>query len=129
MDDLNSSGISCRTGNTAFQVTHEKSIAIDRKVAFIMTFNQDRTAYLRNREFGLIDRNPGDVAEITAVFENDWNRTAPAPNPNLVWSPVNSRERITKLIDNAKNRLYVENEEMQDKKSRRSSHIRGPKRC
>jgi cardiolipin synthase len=115
MDDLNSSGISCRTSNPAFRLTHEKSIVIDHQIAFIMTLNQDLTAYSRNREFGIIDKNPADITEITAVFENDWNRTAPVlSDPNLIWSPVNSRIRINKLIDGAKKSLYVENEEMQD---------------
>ena len=116
MDDLNSSGISCRRSNPAFQLTHEKSIVIDRQIAFIMTLNQDKTAYSRNREFGIIDRNPNDVAEIAAVFDDDWNRTAPVLSDlNLVWSPVNSRIRINKLIDSARKSLYVENEEMVDK--------------
>jgi cardiolipin synthase len=116
MDDLNFSGISCRTSNPAFRLTHEKSIVIDHQIAFIMTLNQDKTAYSKNREFGIIDRNPYDVTEITAVFDNDWNRTAPVlSDPNLVWSPVNSRIRINKLIDGAKKSLYVENEEMLDK--------------
>lgn len=116
VEDLNSSGISCRTGNPAFRLTHEKSIVIDDQIAFIMTLNQDKTAYSRNREFGIIDRNPYDVAEIKAVFEDDWNGTTPVlSDPNLVWSPVNSRIRINKLIDGAKKSLYVENEEMRDK--------------
>jgi cardiolipin synthase A/B len=115
-DELNSSGIPYQRGNPDFKYTHEKSFVIDQKAALIMTINQDKTAYSKNREFGIIDSNANDVSEIVAVFENDWNRTTPIiADPNLVWSPVNSRQKITSLIDNAKRRLYVENEEMTDK--------------
>jgi cardiolipin synthase A/B len=113
--DLNSHGISVQLSDPAFRLTHEKSIVIDHRVAFIMTINQDHTAYTKNREFGIIDNNPSDVAEIVTVFEDDWNRTTPVlSDPNLVWSPVNSREKIIGLIDGAKTGLAVENEEMQD---------------
>jgi phosphatidylserine/phosphatidylglycerophosphate/cardiolipin synthase-like enzyme len=116
MANLVSHGISAKTSSPAFRLTHEKSIIIDRKIAFIMTLNQDHTAYTKNREFGIVDSNPGDVAEITTVFEDDWNRTVPRlSDPNLVWSPINSRDRIIRLIDSAKKTLDIENEEMQDK--------------
>ena len=116
VDNLNSHGVSAMVSSPAFRLTHEKSIVIDHRVAFIMTLNQDHTAYTKNREFGIIDRRPMDVAEIAKVFEDDWNRTSVVlSDENLVWSPINSRDRITKLIDGAKKTLDIENEEMQDK--------------
>jgi len=46
----------------------------------------------------------------------DWNRVAPTvANPNLVWSPVNARRRLTALIDNVKQTLDIETEEMQNR--------------
>ena len=116
VDNLNSHGVSTKVSSPAFRLTHEKSIVIDHRVAFIMTLNQDHTAYTKNREFGVIDRSPVDVAEIAKVFEGDWNRTSVIlSDQNLVWSPINSRYRIIKLIDSAKRTLDIENEEMQDK--------------
>jgi hypothetical protein len=53
--------------------------------------------------YGIIDANPDDVAEIVNVFEADWKRVAPSvSNPNLGWSPVNARQRLPTLIDDAK---------------------------
>ncbi|MGA9099283.1 MAG: phospholipase D-like domain-containing protein, partial [Methanotrichaceae archaeon] len=106
MDSLNSSGISVETSSPAFYLTHEKAIVIDRRIAIIMTLNQDHTAYTKNREFGLIDCNTTDAAEIAATFEADWNRTVPElSDPNLVWSPANSRSRILSLINGAEQSL------------------------
>lgn len=116
MASFNSSGISVKASSSAFRLTHEKAMVIDRRIALIMTLNQDPTAYTRNREFGVIDGDPRDAAEIASAFDADWNRTAPGlSDPDLLWSPVNSRERILSLIDGAEKSLKVENEEMQDK--------------
>jgi len=116
MESLNSSGISVEKSSPAFCLTHEKTIVIDRKTALIMTLNQAHTSYTENREFGIIDYNADDIAEIVSVFEADWNRTVPnLSDSDLVWSPVNSRDRIISLIDDAEKSLEIENEEMQDK--------------
>ena len=77
MESLNSSGISVEVGSPAFRLTHEKAIVIDRNVVLIMTLNQARSSYTENREFGIIDYNAADIAEIASVFEADWNRTVP----------------------------------------------------
>ena len=115
MDSFNSSGVSVKTGSPAFRLTHEKAMVIDGRVALIMTLNQDYSAYTENREFGLIDYNAADVEEIASTFDADWNRTGVIlSDPNLVWSPANSRERIISLIDSAEKSLEIENEEMQD---------------
>lgn len=116
MDSLNSSGVSVEVSSPAFRLTHEKAIVIDRKMALIMTLNQAYSAYTKNREFGLIDYDTTDADEIASAFEADWNRTSPnLSDPNLVWSPTNSRNRIINLIDSAKESLEIENEEMQDR--------------
>lgn len=116
MDSFNSSRISVEASSPAFRLTHEKAIVVDHRIALVMTLNQDHTAYTKNREFGIIDHDTNDTAEVASAFEADWNRTAPKlSDPNLVWSPVNSRDRILNLIDSAKKSLEVENEEMQDR--------------
>ena len=116
MDSLNSSGASVQVSSPAFRLTHEKAIVVDRKTALIMTLNQAPTAYTKNREFGLIDYNTTDASEIAKAFEADWNRTSPSlSDPNLIWSPTNSRDRIIGLLDSAEKSLEIENEEMQDR--------------
>lgn len=115
INELQAANVAVKTSNPAYRLTHEKAIVIDDRIALIATFDQTRLAYANNRGFGVIDTNPADVAEITAVFEADWKRTTPAPsNPNLVWSPFNARQRILALIDGAKQTLDIEATEMQD---------------
>jgi phosphatidylserine/phosphatidylglycerophosphate/cardiolipin synthase-like enzyme len=50
----------------------------------------------------------GDVEEIVSAFEADWRRNPFVPSSaNLVWSPINARERIGAVIDLAQRRLDV----------------------
>ena len=113
--ELNASNISVKQSSPAFRLTHEKGVVIDQKTALIMTLNQAYSSFNNNREFGIIDTNPEDVSEVARVFEDDWNRTSPnLTDSRLVWSPINSRQRILSLIDSANHTLRIENEEMQD---------------
>ncbi len=107
-------GIPAKSGSPDFALTHEKSIVIDG-CALILTGNLTYSAFHHNREFGYIDRDPSDVREIVDCFNADWNRTAFAPErPSLVWSPVNSREKINSVIKSAKQELIVYAEEVND---------------
>ena len=51
----------------------------------------------------------------TAIFNADWNETtAQFSDPNLVVSPVNSRNAFSTLINIAHHTLLIEAEEMND---------------
>jgi phosphatidylserine/phosphatidylglycerophosphate/cardiolipin synthase-like enzyme len=55
------------------------------------------------------------VQEIEEVFDADWDYRPVTPDePSLVWSPVNSRDKILGLINNATTTLEVYNEEVND---------------
>lgn len=117
---LNTTGVKAKTTNPSFALTHEKGMVIDGKTAYIMTSNFTLSALggsksTRNREYGIIDGNPQDVQAVQDIFQADWNRQTPQiNNTNLVVSPINSRARITTLINSAHTSLLVEAEEMQD---------------
>src|SRR5437588_4968835 len=96
---------------------------IDATTAYIMTSNFSRAALggssgssgTRNREYDIVDTNPQDVQAVNAIFQADWNRsTAQFNDPNLVVSPVNSRNTFTALIGSAHSTLLIEAEEMND---------------
>src|SRR5260370_22780409 len=96
---------------------------IDGNTAYIMTSNFSRSALggssgssgNTNREYGIIDTNPQDVQAVSAIFNADWNRTTAQFNdPNLVVSPVNSRNAFNTLINSAHHTLLIEAEEMND---------------
>lgn len=120
LDRLQAAGIHTEATNPAFALTHEKGMVIDGNTAYIMTANFTASAlgsgyYTKNREYGIIDTNAQDVQAVTAIFNADWNRSTPQINdPNLVVSPVNSRNAFTSLINSAHKTLLIEAEEMQD---------------
>ncbi|MBI5399161.1 hypothetical protein HZB07_00895 [Candidatus Saganbacteria bacterium] len=108
--------IKSRTGNPAFALTHAKFLIIDNSQAFIMTLNLTKSAFGRNREFGVITGYPDDVEELKELFEADWDRsTSRIVNRDLVCGPSDSRVKILSFIDGAKKSLEIYNEELQDK--------------
>lgn len=114
-DELNNGGVKVHWGNKKFTYTHEKAIIIDGVKALIMTLNLTNASFVSNREYGLIDTNLADVKEIRQVFDCDWNSVTPKlTNKNLLWSPVNSRDRLVKLIKSAKHTLSIETEGLAD---------------
>jgi phosphatidylserine/phosphatidylglycerophosphate/cardiolipin synthase-like enzyme len=120
LDRLNAAGVKAKTTNPSFALTHEKGMVVDGQTAYIMTANLTAAALgssksTTNREYGIIDTNREDVQAVINIFNADWNRsTAQFNAPNLVVSPVNSRNAFTSLIKNAHNMLLIEAEEMQD---------------
>jgi len=123
MDTLAAAAIKTQPTNPSFPLTHEKGLIIDGSTAYIMTSNFSRSALgrssgsngYRNREYGIIDTNSQDVQAIAAIFMADWNHlTAQFNDPNLVVSPINSRNDFTTLINNAHSTLLIEAEEMND---------------
>lgn len=106
--------IEWKYASPAFALTHEKSIVVDDN-ALIMTSNMTYGAFNDNREFIVIQNDSGDVAEVVNCFNCDWNRTEFTPvQKNLVWSPVNSREKINSVINSAQKELEIYAEEVND---------------
>lgn len=113
--DLVKEGILFRWASPAFALTHEKSIVIDQKKAFIMTLNLCSSSFKNNREYGVITTCREEVREIANLFEADWTREKYYPQePNLVVSPQNSREKILGLIKRAKRKIWLEQLLMED---------------
>ncbi|TMC21056.1 MAG: hypothetical protein E6J34_10770 [Chloroflexi bacterium] len=121
LDRLSAAGVQTKTASPNFSLTHEKCLMSDNNVIYIMTANFTVSALggsnngTRNREYGIVDHDPQDIQAAMAIFQADWNRTAVQVNdPNLVISPLNSRNDFTALINSARQRLLIEAEEMQD---------------
>jgi len=112
---LQRAGVATRWTDPRFKLTHEKAAVVDAREALILTLNLTASAFSRNREYGVVDRSPEDVAEVQSLFNADWDRTAYAPTrPDLVVSPENSRAKLLALIGQASSRLDLESEEVQD---------------
>jgi len=122
LDRLSAAGVQTKATNPKFFLTHEKCLMIDTSVVYIMTANFTVSALggsnngTKNREYGIIDHDPLDIQTAMEIFQADWNRSdVQVNNPNLVVSPLNSRNDFTALIDSARQTLLFEAEEMQDR--------------
>jgi phosphatidylserine/phosphatidylglycerophosphate/cardiolipin synthase-like enzyme len=113
---LEEAGIEVRDSNPSFTITHEKSMVIDEKVAFIKSLNWETKNLTETRDYAIITHHPHEVKEIILCFEADWHRQNfdPGENMNLIWCSNNGRTRIARFIDEAKHRLFVQNERFQD---------------
>lgn len=113
---LEEAGIEVRDGNPAFTITHEKSMVIDEKIAFIKSLNWETQNFIETRDYAIITNHPHEVREIVLCFEADWERKNfnPVTELDLIWCSNNGRSRIARFIDEAKHSLFIQNERYQD---------------
>jgi cardiolipin synthase A/B len=123
IERLNAAGVQAKPSDPAYHYTHEKAMVVDGSTAYIMTCNLSKSGLggsssATNREYGVIDTDRADVAEVSAIFQADWDRTTPQlTDPNLVVSPVDARSKLQGLIASAHQALQIEDEEMVDPQS------------
>ena len=108
--------VDVRDASPAFVLTHEKSMVIDEESAFVMSLNWTTRNLVETRDYAVVTTRRRDVREIVDGFDADWHRQAftPAQDSDLVWCPGPGRDRICQFIDDARRRLYVQNERLQD---------------
>jgi cardiolipin synthase A/B len=113
---LRKAGIDVIDSNPAFDLTHEKSMVIDEKTAFVKSLNWDTKNLTETRDYAVVTDHPQEVKEVLQCFEADWERQPfdGAPNSHLIWCSGNGRERIAHFIDEAKHSLWLQNERYQD---------------
>src|SRR5450755_2524496 len=113
---LRKAGIDVIDSNPAFDLTHEKSMVIDEKTAFVKSLNWDTKNLTETRDYAVVTDHPQEVKEIVECFEADWQRKSfdGSPDSHLIWCSGNGRERIAYFIDEAKHSLWLQNERYQD---------------
>ncbi len=113
---LADAGVEVIDSNPAFDLTHEKSMVVDDKRAFVMSLNWETRNFTLTRDYAVVTENAHDVAEIIECFDADWTRKPfdPGENSHLIWCIGNGRQRIGKFIDEARHSLWVQNERYQD---------------
>lgn len=113
--ELQEARVQMQWTNPAFRLTHAKMAVVDGNIALIMSQNLTKTAFSFNREAGIVDRDPTDIAALEALFVADWGRTPYTPSdPTLVIANTNARQKFLTLIGGATKSLAIESEEMQD---------------
>lgn len=113
---FNSAGVAWKNAAPIYSYAHAKYLIIDRTTTVIMSMNFNADAMSRERNYGVVDRDPEDVTDLQAIFDQDWalangNKNAPPPDltcTRLIVSPVNSNQRILELIKSAQTTLDVE---------------------
>ena len=109
-------GIIIKNGSKDLALTHQKTLIIDDDNAWIMTMNFTRSGFIHQRNFGILITAKPDVNEIETIFNSDWQDKKIPKNfePNLVWSPLNSRTVINQLILQARYSLTIYAPELSD---------------
>lgn len=113
---LKKEGVLVQETNPQFPITHEKSMVIDRKKAFIMSLNWAPKYFGETRDYALVTTYDQEVNEVANCFEADWQRMnfiSPANSP-LIWSVGRSREEVIRFIRSAQKTLYVQHEKYVD---------------
>jgi phosphatidylserine/phosphatidylglycerophosphate/cardiolipin synthase-like enzyme len=102
--------------NPKYPITHEKSMVVDGKQAFIMSLNWAPKYFGLTRDYGLVTNDHEEVAEVAGCFEADWNREdfTPPPVSNLIWSVGRARQEVIDFIDGAEKSLYIQHEKYVD---------------
>lgn len=109
-------GVAIQWSSSKFYVTHEKSIVVDGQAALVATFNLCLKYFTRTRDYGVITRDPVQVAQIVEVFDADWESRdwTPPSCEGLLWSNSNSRRQMAEFIDAARYRLDVQHPKFVD---------------
>jgi cardiolipin synthase len=102
--------------NPAFDVTHEKSMVVDDRLAFVKSLNWETKNLTTTRDYAVVTDNEHEVGEMIECFEADWSRKDfdPGENARLIWCCGNGRDKIADFIDRAKHTLFLQNERYQD---------------
>jgi phosphatidylserine/phosphatidylglycerophosphate/cardiolipin synthase-like enzyme len=113
---LTRAGVAVMDANPAFDLTHEKSMVVDRERAFVMSLNWDAKNLTETRDYAVVTDRSHEVEEIAACFEADWARQKLdlGDKAHLIWCNSNGRDRIARFIDSATHSLHVQNERYQD---------------
>ncbi|HTI58770.1 phospholipase D-like domain-containing protein [Mucilaginibacter sp.] len=113
---LQAAGITVRDTNPSFIITHEKSMVVDGRLAFVKSLNWETKNLTETRDYAIITSHPNEVEEIILCFDADWHRKEfdPGEEARLIWCSLNGRARIAHFIDQAKHTLFIQNERFQD---------------
>ncbi len=112
---LMSGGVPMRNATPLYSFSHAKYMLIDGDRAVIMSNNFNYDAMNKERNYGMIDRDPDDVADVQAIFDMDWmaagGMTPTAADlacTRLIVSPNNAKQRILDHINRATTTLELE---------------------
>lgn len=114
-DQLVALGAEVQWSPTQFNFLHAKYMIVDGTALVITNQNFTGAGFYRNREFGVVTTDPGNVSEAVQIFEADWTGSAgPTSFEHLVVSPVNARTSILNLINSSQKSVWMYAEVLRD---------------
>lgn len=113
---LRKAGVKVIDSNPCFGVTHEKSMVVDDRTAFVKSLNWETRNLTETRDYAIVTSHKREVQEIIQCFEADWKRKTfeAGESAHLIWCTGNGRERLARAIDSAKHTIFSQNERYQD---------------
>jgi cardiolipin synthase len=113
---LTQAGVEVIDSNPMFDLTHEKSMVVDDRIAFVKSLNWETKNLTETRDYAVITDDKREVGEVIDCFEADWSRKSfdPGEHAHLIWCEGNGRDKIAEFIDQAKHTLFLQNERYQD---------------
>ena len=113
---LGDAAIDVIDSNPTFDVTHEKSMVVDDRTAFVQSLNWETKNLTETRDYAVVTSHKHEVGEVIECFDADWERQkfSPGDHSHLIWCIGNGRQRIGQFIDEAKHTLWAQNERYQD---------------
>jgi cardiolipin synthase len=113
---LTDAGVEVLDSNPCFALTHEKSMVIDEKIAFVESLNWELKNLTETRDYAIVTTHKHEVEEVMECFDADWARENfnAGDHSHLIWCIGNGRQRLGQLIDEAKHSLWLQNERYQD---------------
>jgi len=113
---LSDAAIDVIDSNPTFDVTHEKSMVVDDRTAFVQSLNWETKNLTETRDYAVVTSHKHEVGEVIECFDADWERQkfSPGDHSHLIWCIGNGRQRIGQFIDEAKHTLWAQNERYQD---------------
>jgi len=113
---LTDAGVEVLDSNPCFDLTHEKSMVIDDKTAFVESLNWETKNLTLTRDYAIVTTHKHEVEEVMECFDADWKREHfnAGDHSHLIWCIGNGRQRLGQLIDEAKHSLWLQNERYQD---------------
>ena len=94
---------------------HAKYFIVDRQRLFLLGFNFTALDISHSRSFGLEVRSKPVIQDVLRLFEADAARQTFSPgHRDLVVSPINARERLTRFIRSARRELLIYDPKLSD---------------
>jgi phosphatidylserine/phosphatidylglycerophosphate/cardiolipin synthase-like enzyme len=101
--ELEGAGIEVRSAPSEFSHAHSKVMIVDDAFAVVMSANMNVYSMSSERNYGVINRDAQDVADLGAIFERDWagQGTVDLSCTRLIVSPENARQRLVSFVEGA----------------------------